>query len=281
MPSVAFDQAAEYYDSTRGFGEGVDQQVRDALVAYTGADRHTRFLELGVGTGRVALPFIQAGYDYTGTDISGPMMARLTNKLAADEALSKTYNYRLVEADITRLPFREASFEVAIAVHVLHLVDGWQTAVQEAQRVLVRPGGCLLIAYDTLDETKSEQSANRLINEQWDNILGELGINRRTLLPGLNNWDRPNTNAQLEAYLKELDAQTSVLTLLEHATPPVSPRAMARRHKERMYSSDWRLPEDIHAQAIERLEKWLDNECAEPDQPISTTSQFTAIAARW
>jgi len=66
MPGISFDRAAEYYDNTRGFPEGVDEQIRAAIVNYTGASFNTRFLELGVGTGRIALPFIQAGYDYSG-----------------------------------------------------------------------------------------------------------------------------------------------------------------------------------------------------------------------
>jgi len=47
MPGISFDRAAEYYDNTRGFPEGVAEQIRAAIVNYTGANFDTRFLELG------------------------------------------------------------------------------------------------------------------------------------------------------------------------------------------------------------------------------------------
>src|SRR6476661_3003193 len=103
MSSVSFDRAAEYYDATRGYATGSDDRIRDAIVAYAGAGKTTRFLELGVGTGRIALPFIRAGYDYTGIDISSAMMDRLAAKLAGDQGASE-YRYQLRQADITHPP---------------------------------------------------------------------------------------------------------------------------------------------------------------------------------
>src|SRR3954470_6759725 len=107
MSPVSFDRAAEYYDTTRGYAEGSAERIRDAIVAYAAADHNTRFLELGVGTGRIALPFIRAGYDYIGVDISPAMMARLAGKLANDSGKA-AYRFQLHEADITALPFEVA-----------------------------------------------------------------------------------------------------------------------------------------------------------------------------
>lgn len=279
MPSIAFDRAAEYYDSTRGFGPGVAERIRDAIVAYTGADTQTRFLELGVGTGRIALPFIRAGYDYTGVDLSQPMMDQLALKLA-DDPSAQAYHYQLLRADITDLPFADASFDVAITVHVLHLVDGWQRALQEARRVLRMPGGWLLIARDAPVDAATP-SATRQVNAQWSAILKELGTSRDLLLPGIKQSNRTRSDASLEAYLRELGAQTQVVTLAEHETPPLSPRAIAQRHIDRLYSADWQLSDDIHAAAVRRLQIWLDTECSDPDRPISGTAQFKAITAHW
>jgi ubiquinone/menaquinone biosynthesis C-methylase UbiE len=279
VPSIAFDRAAEYYDSTRGFGPGVAECIRDAIVAYTGAGTQTRFLELGVGTGRIALPFIRAGYDYTGVDLSQPMMDQLALKLA-DDPHAQAYHYRLLRADITDLPFADASFDVAITVHVLHLVDGWQRALQEARRVLRTPGGWLLIARDAPADMATP-SATRQVNAQWSAILKELGASRDLLLPGIKQSNRMHSDELLEAYLRELGAQTQVVTLAEHETPPLSPRAMAQRHIDRLYSSDWQLGDELHAEAVRRLQIWLDTECSEPDRPISGTAQFKAITAHW
>jgi ubiquinone/menaquinone biosynthesis C-methylase UbiE len=275
MPSIVFDQAAEYYDSTRGYPEGVPERIRDAIVATTEASEETRFLELGVGTGRIALPFIRAGYDFTGVDLSQPMMEQISRKLAADSQ-ADNYRYRLLEADITHLPFDDDSFDVAMAVHVLHLVDGWQQAIREAYRVLRKPGGELLLGQDAAIED-APPSAQRLVNARWDAILAELGVERDRLVPGA-----PGSRAAvIEPFLHELGAQTRSVTLVEHATLPLSPREMARRHKERQYSRDWMLPDDVHAEAVRRLDTWLRTECPEPDRPITATARFMALVARW
>jgi ubiquinone/menaquinone biosynthesis C-methylase UbiE len=42
----------------------------------------------------------------------------------------------LVLADATRLPFRDASADVVVEVHVLHLVPAWKQALRELRRVL-------------------------------------------------------------------------------------------------------------------------------------------------
>ncbi len=267
MPGIAFDRAADYYDSTRGFAPGVDERVRDAIVRQTHATPLTRFLELGVGTGRIALPFIRAGYDYTGVDLSQPMMDQLTRKLAAEPA-GQTYHYHLRQADITQLPFADDSFDVAIAVHVLHLVDGWQQALREARRVLRKPGGQLLIAYDAhVSEghvSEGEVSARRSVNVEWSRILRELGANREALAPGIRPSSRQRTNETLTDYLHELGAQTEDVALVEYETAPLSPRQMAQRHIDRMYSGDWLLPDEIHAEAVRRLQTLAGDRVPQP-----------------
>jgi hypothetical protein len=79
----------------------------------------------------------------------------------------------------------------------------------------------------------------------------------------------------------ELGAQTEVVLLAEHPTLPLSPRAMAQRHIERQYANDWQLPDDVHFQAVGRLQAWLDTQCSEPDRAIAATNQFKDIAAHW
>jgi len=60
-------------------------------------------LELGCGTGRVALPVVKAGVQLVGIDLSAPMLARararLTRARLAERAL-------LVRGDIRQMPFR-------------------------------------------------------------------------------------------------------------------------------------------------------------------------------
>jgi SAM-dependent methyltransferase len=276
MPGVSFDRAADYYDQTRGYGAGAADGIRDAIVAYTGAGVGARFLELGVGTGRIALPFIRAGYDYTGVDISRPMMERLTAKLAADAAAA-SYHYELREADVAALPFADASFDVVITVHVLHLVADWQATLREAHRVL-RPGGWLLIGHDS-DTTRQPQptaSEPARVRDRWLEIRGELGFDKPA---GRSNiW---GGDERLIAFLQSLGARTAVVSLAEIERPAVTAREMLERYRARMYSADWETPDAIHGEAIRRLEEWMRREIADADTPYASQGQFTAITATW
>ncbi len=95
--------------------------------------RDGRCLEIGVGTGRIALPLARAGVPIVGVDISREMLRRLV--LNAGGAPPP-----IAVADAARLPFRDHVFASAIASHVFHLIPDWTTAIGELARVL-RPGG--------------------------------------------------------------------------------------------------------------------------------------------
>ena len=63
---MSFDRVADVYDATRALPEGVPGAITRRIEEATYAGPETRFLELGVGTGRIAEPLIAAGYPYTG-----------------------------------------------------------------------------------------------------------------------------------------------------------------------------------------------------------------------
>jgi ubiquinone/menaquinone biosynthesis C-methylase UbiE len=277
MVNISFDQAADYYDATRGYAAGSAERIRDAVVAYAGAGEHTRFLELGVGTGRIALPFIRAGYDYTGVDISRPMMDRLEAKLAAD-AGAAGYRYELHEADVAALPFADGTFDVGITVHVLHLVPDWRATLREARRVLRSDGGLLLIGSDDDASWDGPASATppARVRDHWMQLRKEMGFGRHAHSEGIWGQDE-----RLLAELRELGAAVDIVQLADYQREPISARELAARYGARMYSGDWHTPDEVHAEAMRRLEAWMAAEIADPDQPYSVHGQFNAIAARW
>jgi len=279
MSPVSFDRAAEYYDTTRGYAEGSAECIRDAIVAYAGASPDTRFLELGIGTGRIALPFIRAGYDYAGVDISPAMMGRLAVKLDGDPDAA-AYHYQLREADITALPFEAARFDVIIAVHVLHLVEDWQQAVQEARRVL-RPGGWLLCGSDEApgeDGSSADASlpAPLRVRRKWWELRRELGLGRPVGRSNLRGRD-----AQLIEYLRSSGATVDTVTLAAFDVPPISAREMAERVKARVFSADWDTAEAAHADLSRRLDDWLAHTIDAPDASATITGEFVATTAVW
>lgn len=135
--SVAFDRAVDYYDRTRALPPGVEAAMVEAVSAELAG--RGRVLEIGAGTGRIALPLRAAGVDVVGLDLSLPMLERFVTKAGGAGRVG------VVQGDATRLPFRDRSFGAAFAVHVLHLIPSWKVAVRELVRV-VEPGGVLLVS---------------------------------------------------------------------------------------------------------------------------------------
>ena len=134
--SVAFDRAADYYDRTRA----VSPRAMAGVVGLLAAEfrERGRVLEVGVGTGRIALPLAEAGVAVAGVDLSRPMMDRLVQKAGRRSPVP------LAVADATTLPFAGGTFGAAYAAHVLHLIPAWPDAVRELVRV-VRGGGVVLV----------------------------------------------------------------------------------------------------------------------------------------
>jgi len=145
---ISFDRAASFYDATRGLPGEVGSSLA-AMLARELAGRG-RCLEIGIGTGRMALPLHHLGIPMTGTDISAAMLNRLvTNSAKNPDEHHRGPPFPLLRGDATDLPLRAVSFGAVMASHVLHLIPGWQSAVDEAVRVL-RPAGVLLVDFGGL-----------------------------------------------------------------------------------------------------------------------------------
>ena len=135
MPGVSFDRATEYYDATRGLPAPVRDKLADVLSAEL-AGRGT-CLEIGAGTGRIALPLHGRGVALVGIDLSVPMLRRLIANAGGRP-------FPVLAGDATSLPFRDGSVDAVVASHVLHLIPDWHRAVDEARRVLTREGSLLV-----------------------------------------------------------------------------------------------------------------------------------------
>lgn len=271
MPGISFDRAVDYYDSTRGYPPGVAEQLRDAIVATLHLSRRARLIEAGVGTGRIALPFIEAGYFYVGVDLSRRMMGQLLQKLDG-----RSHSAHLVCGDVMRLPLADAVFDAAVMVHVLHLVADWRQVLDEIRRVL-HSQGAIVIASDERDGQEGAPPTPRAqVQQAWSAILDELNVppdQRRDGAPhGLDE--------RFREHLVAAGAAVERLTLLTYRQYPQTVRSVAQRYQERMYSSCWVLPDDVHAEAARRLHHWVDAH-PDPDVVHEPPARIDAMIARW
>jgi len=233
---VAFDRAAAYYDETRGLSaEGVRRQTE--LLAGELADRGL-VLEVGVGTGQVALPLLDAGIEVVGLDLAMPMLARLAQKAGGRSFLP------LVQADATRMPFRDGSFGAAYLRWVLHLIPSWRSAVAEAVRVL-RPGGAILVSLGSAGRGTLE----REIQERFALLAGV------SFEPSGLIW---SGYSELDGWMRELGATPRALptfTELERDGLDAFIDGIARNR----YSWTWKVRDpDLLGRVAEDVRRWVE-----------------------
>lgn len=139
-----FDKrVSDQYDAQRAHPAEVAQQIGAAIAAQAGVG--SRVLELGVGTGRIALPLAEAGCHVVGVDVSAEMLDKL-----GQEAAVQSGRVSLVHADICSMPFTEPEFDALTAVHVLHLVPEWAQALEDAAAVM-KPDSAVILGRDWVD----------------------------------------------------------------------------------------------------------------------------------
>ena len=135
MESLTFDRAVEFYDKTRGLPNDVMDRVLDLLLPHL---KQRSCIEIGVGTGRFALPLTAAGVNLVGIDLSEPMLRKLIEQRDGQRPT-------VAIANALRLPFTDRSFDSGLACHVFHLIPEWKAALDELFRVVTLGG---VVAHD-------------------------------------------------------------------------------------------------------------------------------------
>src|SRR5436190_5667778 len=216
---VSFDRVAAVYDETRGLPP---TPMAKAIGVLAEELQGKAVLEIGVGTGRYAVPLQKSGINVVGVDIAPKMVARGLEKGLPN----------VVFADGARLPFRDGSFDAVTTNHVLHLVPDWRVVLMEAHRVL-RPGG----VYFSMFERHRELS----LTDRYREVAKALGYERMD--QGIHERDfpkilRPSRLVLVAKYLEHVPSKDALDTI-----------------ERKLYAFLWSVPEDIHRQVMRLLRK--------------------------
>jgi ubiquinone/menaquinone biosynthesis C-methylase UbiE len=154
---VNYDCAADFYDETRALPEGVPERISAFIAKRADLTHDTHLLEIGIGTGRMALPLSSHVGRITGIDISQKMMLRLRSKQAGERI-------HLVQASGAQTPFADNTFSRVMISHVLHLVPNPTAILDEIARILT-PDGLFLHCFSRYTDV----GAMTHIREAWQN----------------------------------------------------------------------------------------------------------------
>ncbi len=134
MPArVDFSPAAASYDGRHG---GLSIANASELARAAGIAPGSELLEVGAGTGRVAIPFAGLGFRVTAVEPADGMLQVLREKAGA---LPVT----VLRGEGAKLPFDAAHFDAILIARLLYVMPDWRDVLAEIRRVF-KPGAPLL-----------------------------------------------------------------------------------------------------------------------------------------
>ena len=256
----SFDRVAQIYDETRGLPLDTARAICEAILSeLRSVGDAPRLLEVGIGTGRMAVPLAAAGVRVAGIDISTGMLGLLRGK---------RNDIDVMLAEASRPPLRDASFDGALFVHILHLVPDAAATVR-AVVPLVRRGGVILHGQDAR-EGGVRGRADELIEAAITEITGlSTDVQAR----------RDEGRLLCERAVREAGGECEVRVVARWVS-----RATGRRMLERLarkdYSSSWRIPDRALPAVLERVTPQVEALYGGLDHEVEFERSFSLFAGR-
>ena len=245
----AYDATAAGFERQRPLPADVPMATRSAVLAALNLTR-PRVLDLGAGSGRFGWPFVTAGDDYIGADLSAGMLRSFAGRCAGHRPPP------LVQADGRTLPFPTACFDLVLLIAVFGDLPDWRPLVDEAYRVL-RAGGMIAIGRIEMPD---------------DGIDARMKQQIDTILQHLTAAQPPKNGRQRAAqYLAEVASGTTE-TVVASWIAQRSPRQFLERHAGGARFT--RLPQPIRDHALHDLAHWALTQFGSLDTPFSETHRF-------
>jgi ubiquinone/menaquinone biosynthesis C-methylase UbiE/broad specificity phosphatase PhoE len=202
----------DLYDQTR------EQRIRH-LLKFASLPKNLRILDVGTGTGRLALLLAEEGAsEVVGVDISPAMleMAEYLRLSSASPAANRV-SFRLAAAQ--QMPFRGESFDAIVCRLVLNHSHKPEQLVQEFVRLL-KPGGILILAellgaddpvkratQNTIEARRNPSHAAALSAEQYRKVVTNARLTIETETVAVYEQD-------LEEWLTDLQSNPATRSIV-------------------------------------------------------------------
>lgn len=232
VSGISFDRAAEEYDATRGLPAALMEASVDALAHVLGGGR---VLEVGVGTGRFALPLQERGVRVVGLDISEKMIRKAREKGGRD----------LLIGSATQIPCRGGAFPSTVAIHLFHLIREWPAALREIARITTEQFVTLLETITTRPVGGEAPPPGHGPGDAYHPVRRYEEIAAR--------WGYRYEHPGLRPPQMMERAKPSLRVPVGRHAEVVSGDALLVPAAQKTYSSQWAVPDAVHAQVMDVL----------------------------
>ncbi|MFX0138617.1 MAG: class I SAM-dependent methyltransferase, partial [Candidatus Hodarchaeota archaeon] len=236
MESLNFDIMIKYYDETRIFNQKCFDKAINYIVERFPPNLYKKVFEPGIGTGRIAIPLAQRGYNIFGIDISTEMLNILKKRIDRIKNLNISYK----KADATKIPYDNNEFNLAIIVYLFYFIKEWKKAVNEILRVVNGPIILMHTGYGL---------EIPILNERYKQLSEEIGFSIKNI--GVKS------TKEVVTYLENLGYQTEWVRDKWQWESCIQLNIAINYLEKRAYSFSTFPPDDIHNKVIKNLKNEL------------------------
>ncbi len=134
-----WDNPNHNYDAGHGVNDPAEKEMwRGAMARLLGPNRNIKVLDIGTGTGFLALLLAEMGYSVTGVDWAENKLRKAKDKAKLADI---SVNFEIQDAETLSYP--EDTFDAVVNRHVIWTLADPSAAIRDWARV-VRPGGMII-----------------------------------------------------------------------------------------------------------------------------------------
>lgn len=213
--AATWDERVDSWEDVAG--SDAFQALRDLICERAAPRPADRALDLGAGTGLLALALAPRVAHVTAVDVSEAMVDRLAQN-AAKEGLT---NVEAVVGDLRSLPLEDESVDLVVSNYAFHHLDdtGKELALSEVRRVLL-PGGrmvvCDMMFSLSLDPRDRRLVLSKVLTIARKGPAGWYRLARNAARLVVGRWEHPAPPSTWEQLLLDRHFVEVSIEALEH-----------------------------------------------------------------